>query len=237
MCQREGHLARTFALQHQGRLVVANDVLDSNQVARFVAGFLANGGHLPLASDSLVSEHAELAGTLPGVAGALIVPFGPDGDYLAWFRPEMAQTVTWLGDQSESNRDSSLSPRNSFSAWTGSVAGMAEPWGRAQQEAIELGKDLNGAFLRRIESNLAHFALHDALTGLPNRRLLLDRLENSLVANTRGGDVAVLFVDVDSFKTNNDSLGHDGGDAVLVQIAERFLSCARGGYGRAAGRR
>ncbi|TFD49644.1 sensor domain-containing diguanylate cyclase [Cryobacterium frigoriphilum] len=219
--------AHSAALQYQGRVWVANDVVDRDRVGWFVQRLLASGGQLPFVCESLVAEHAELAGMLPEVAGALIVPFGPDGNYLAWFRREMTQTISWLGDQSESNRDASLSPRSSFSAWSGSVSGRAEPWNDAQHDAVELGRDLNGAFLRRVESSLARFALHDSLTGLPNRRLLVDRLEHALEAHTRGGDVAVLFVDVDSFKAINDSLGHDGGDAVLTQIAERFLSSAR----------
>lgn len=219
--------ARTAALRHQGRISIAGEPLDKGSVERLVARRLADGGQLPFASSSLAAEHPELAAIVPDIAGVLVVPLGPAGDFLAWFRPEITETIKWLGDQSESNRDSTLSPRNSFSAWSGIVSGVAEPWANAEGDAIELGRDLNDAFLRKVESTLAQFALHDALTGLPNRRLLMDRLEHSLAGYARGGRIAMLFIDIDSFKWFNDSLGHEGGDAVLTQIAERLLSSAR----------
>ena len=219
--------ARGAAVHHQGRLWTAGDGLDQSDVQRLVQRMLTSGGRLPFASESLAAEHADLAEIMPSIAGVLIVPFGPDGDYLAWFRAEMTESIVWLGDQSESNRDSLLSPRNSFSAWSGSVCGLAEPWGTDAEEAVELGCDLGSAFLRRVESTLAHFALHDGLTGLANRRLLLERLDHAISRLARSGHLSVLFIDIDSFKSLNDLLGHHGGDAVLVQIAERLLSSAR----------
>jgi diguanylate cyclase (GGDEF)-like protein/PAS domain S-box-containing protein len=80
------------------------------------------------------------------------------------------------------------------------------------------------------EEQMFHGALHDALTGLPNRSLLMDRLDAALLRSSHDGrEVAVLYCDLDGFKDVNDSAGHAAGDAVLVETARRLLSAVREG--------
>jgi diguanylate cyclase (GGDEF)-like protein/PAS domain S-box-containing protein len=81
---------------------------------------------------------------------------------------------------------------------------------------------------KALEEQLHYQALHDPLTGLPNRALFMDRLERALTrANRHGGRVAVLFMDLDNFKVINDSLGHKAGDQLLAAVAERLRACLR----------
>ena len=83
---------------------------------------------------------------------------------------------------------------------------------------------------KRVEAALEHQALHDALTGLPNRLLFLDRLEQALArAGREHATPAVMFLDLDRFKLVNDGLGHDAGDELLVGVAARLRDALRPG--------
>ncbi len=181
-----------------------------------------------LVTDALSTDRPDLATFLPTVGGLVVVAFGADGDYLAWLRHEVAQTVDWLGDQSPDNRMTPLSPRNSFRLWRQSVSGRSLPWSDLEvAQAGELRRDVDNVLLRRAEARLAHLGLHDALTGLPNRRLLVDRLEHALRRHARGVPVALLFIDLDRFKLVNDSFGHDVGDQLIVSAASRMTAVTR----------
>lgn len=78
------------------------------------------------------------------------------------------------------------------------------------------------------EERIRFLAFHDVLTGLPNKRLLQDHLHFFLEHAQRASDkLAVLFIDIDNFKTINDSLGHSAGDKLLIQLSKRLVACLR----------
>ena len=82
---------------------------------------------------------------------------------------------------------------------------------------------------RKAEAKIAHMALHDALTNLPNRLFFREQMENRLAHLSRDQKFAVLCLDLDRFKTVNDTLGHLLGDKLLRQVAERMSGCLREG--------
>jgi diguanylate cyclase (GGDEF)-like protein len=112
---------------------------------------------------------------------------------------------------------------------------MRGPTTKAPRRAVETLEECNARLLRKVsqlESEAArarYFAHHDFLTGLPNRVLLLDRLEQAMLQATRQHKaVGLLLLDLDHFKRVNDHFGHNGGDLLLQQVAARLLQCIRG---------
>ncbi|MBI4996754.1 MAG: EAL domain-containing protein [Rhodocyclales bacterium] len=98
------------------------------------------------------------------------------------------------------------------------------------------GKPILQAVVRDIterksaDDEIKHLAFYDYLTHLPNRRLMLDRLGQALASSARhGGHGAVMMIDLDNFKTLNDTMGHDIGDRLLIDVAARLKSCVREG--------
>jgi chemotaxis family two-component system sensor kinase Cph1 len=184
-----------------------------------------------LQTESLRADRPDLAALVPGYAGVFVQPFGNADDCLVWYRQEIAGTIEWLGPQSSDNRLTPLSPRTSFARWRETVEDRSDAWDRLEiAGAAELGRDIDQVLLRRTQAQLAHVALHDSLTGLPNRRLLIDRISAALTRTDRGGEeLGILFCDLDDFKRVNDTAGHAAGDAVLIEAATRLQSVLRVG--------
>ena len=188
-----------------------------------LAALVADPG-LGISTSSLATDRPDLAATFPEFAGLLMVKLGDGGDYLAFFRREVIQSTDWLGDLTEQNRAAKLSPRLSFSAWRQSVTGRSLPWDDAVTAASVIAADVSSALVRREESRLATLAMLDPLTGLGNRRSLSDHLERR---ESTGGEVALLFIDLDNFKAVNDTHGHEAGDAVIIETARRLVEQTR----------
>ena len=107
-----------------------------------------------------------------------------------------------------------------------SVAPIHDREGKATG-AVIVFRDVSAA--RAMSEQMAHSAQHDFLTGLPNRMLLNDRVNQAIgLAARHSKKVAVLFLDLDGFKHINDSLGHPMGDKLLQSIAKRLVGCVRG---------
>jgi diguanylate cyclase (GGDEF)-like protein/PAS domain S-box-containing protein len=103
--------------------------------------------------------------------------------------------------------------------------------------AANLASDMPGAVdgfhrditeRKRMERHIRELAFQDTLTGLPNRRLLNDRLTQAMAANKRSGSYgALMFLDLDNFKPLNDKHGHEAGDMLLIEVGDRLKACVR----------
>ncbi len=128
-------------------------------------------------------------------------------------------TGEWRGEIWNRRKDG-----ETFLAWQ-TISGVRDDTG-AIFRFVSVFSDITELHVK--DEQLRHQAYHDALTGLPNRLLLQDRLAQGLEAAKRHGTaVGVLFIDLDRFKVVNDSLGHDVGDMLLVEVARRIHSSLR----------
>jgi diguanylate cyclase (GGDEF)-like protein/PAS domain S-box-containing protein len=164
-------------------------------------------------------------------AGALMLPLiHAPGDCIVWVRAEQAAVVRWGGDPAHAvvvdAASGALSPRRSFAVWRQEVRGQSVPWTTAQIEAAQaLRREIDQALVRCAEAELARLRQHDALTGLPNRRLLRERLETW--AHERPSS-CLLAIEIDRFKAVNEAVGELLGDGVLIEAARRIGRVAAG---------
>lgn len=138
---------------------------------------------------------------------------------------DASQGTIWTTEDVSARREAQLALMQAHEELENRVAErtaeLAETNLRLQEEVAER---------QQAEERVMHLANHDALTGLPNRRLLIDRLGQALaLAHRENHQVAVLFMDLDRFKTINDSLGHMKGDALLQNVARRLSETLREG--------
>jgi len=142
-----------------------------------------------------------------------------DGRFYAAFWRSLSETGRWSGELWQRRKSGDVYP-----VWE-TVAAVRSPEGRIV-EYVAFFNDISAR--KRAEQEVFYRANYDLLTGLPNRGLLLERLEQAVKQARRyGGQMALMFVDLDRFKQVNDTLGHSLGDRLLCQAATRLEACVR----------
>jgi diguanylate cyclase (GGDEF)-like protein/PAS domain S-box-containing protein len=178
----------------------------------------------------LAGETIELVRTLLGVRAAAVRL--SDGSLLAGFESRPPEPESEAETETETESESTNDVRLAIGAGDDLfVVPGRELSGEELSFLRAVAHTLASALARqRTEQRMRHEALHDPLTGLANRTLLRDRLEHAIARSERERSAtAVLFIDLDNFKSVNDSHGHAAGDAVLVESARRLHAAVRPG--------
>jgi diguanylate cyclase (GGDEF)-like protein len=235
--------ADSIVARIDGQLISSGAAPPAAAVEALITRLCAGDEPSALVCEDLPHRFPELAPYAATASGVIAVPLSAGyEDFILWFRGEQVRQLAWAGDpdkaMSAKEPDPSgvtafptLSPRLSFESWAQEVRGRCEPWQAAEVETARgLAASIPELLLSRVRDRLAHLALHDALTGLPNRSLLLDRATQAFARQQRNaGQVAFLFIDLDRFKSVNDAFGHASGDNLLRQAGQRLTAVVRDG--------
>ncbi|HEY0665002.1 MAG TPA: EAL domain-containing protein, partial [Gallionella sp.] len=142
-----------------------------------------------------------------------------DKAFYAAMWQQLLDAGTWSGEIWDRRKDGQTYPK-----WL-TITAVKNSAGETT-EYVGIFSDITAR--KQAEEEIRNLAFFDSLTKLPNRRLLMDRLRLALSASARSHHYgALLFLDLDRFKTINDTLGHDYGDLLLIEVAERIKSCVR----------
>jgi len=142
-----------------------------------------------------------------------------DADFYRALWESLERTGHWQGEIWDRRKNGEVFPK-----WL-SITAVKDAYGKVTHY---VGSHVDITERKAAEEKIMRLAFYDTLTQLPNRRMLMDRLQHALAASERNGrSGALLFLDLDNFKTINDTLGHDVGDMLLKQVASRLQSCIR----------
>ena len=159
----------------------------------------------------------DVVGLKPNLLGSNL----HDQVFFADMREQLRQSGVWQGEIWNRRKNGEVYPE-----WLAITAVKSD----AGQVTHYLGTLTDISERKSIENELRNLAFYDPLTRLPNRRLLLDRLQQAMTAGARTGKAgAVMLLDLDNFKMLNDTLGHDIGDQLLIDVARRIESSVRQG--------
>jgi diguanylate cyclase (GGDEF)-like protein/PAS domain S-box-containing protein len=214
----------------EARLRRKTEVLDAlNADLRIAAtAFESQEGMIVADSSWTILRVNRVFAELTGYTADELVGRGPDifqlndaGDRLYTdIVNEIHETGRWQGDFRLRSKDGSTLARWLTISAVKSEAGVATHY---------IGTFYDVSEQKKAEDKIKELAFFDQLTGLPNRTLLLDRARQAMKSNARNGTCAALvFIDLDNFKTLNDTLGHDIGDILLKQTAIRLAGCIDG---------